>query len=92
MMNLELYSPEEISGMLRGKISAWSIRKLARESKIEHVRVDRGKILFTQAQVQAFLQAHTQRVVAAPVPANAGGLGFQGTSRSRKARAKAGLG
>lgn len=85
-MNLELYSPEEISEKLRRKISPWLIRKLAREKKIEHTRIERGKILFTEAQVKEFLESWSQPVAVAPAVQSVG-LAFSGTSRSRKARA-----
>lgn len=83
---VELYTPDEVSEMMRGKISAWTIRKLAREKKIEHVRIDRGKILFTHAQVSSFLESRTQTVLAGPtVSKQVDTLAFRGTSRSRKA-------
>jgi len=85
-VNLELYSPEEISDKLRRKVSPWLIRKLAREKKIEHTRIDRGKILFTESQVKAFLDSCSRPAEAAPA-VEAVGLAFVGTSRSRKARA-----
>lgn len=85
-MNLELFSPEEVSEKLRGKVSAWTLRKLAREKKIDHTRFERGKILFTEAQVHAFLQRWEQPAnVRSHAEIHEVPLVFQGTSRSRKA-------
>lgn len=86
-MSFELFSPEEVSERTRKKISPWKIRQLAREGKIEFVRIERGKILFTEAQIQGFLSAWTQTVLPPP-PAEQSGLAFKGTSRSRAARAQ----
>lgn len=88
-MSLELYSPEEVSEMLRRKVSAWTIRKLAREKKIDHTRIERGKILFTEAQVKSFLESCT-RPATAVIAVEESALAFQGTSRSRKSRAGVG--
>lgn len=84
-MNLELFSPEEVSERMRRKISAWKIRQLAREGKIEFVRIERGKILFTEPQIQAFLESWTQSV-AAMQPVVEEPIAFKGTSRSHAAR------
>ncbi|MGV2855366.1 helix-turn-helix domain-containing protein [Glutamicibacter sp. AGC13] len=87
-MNVALYSPEEVSVELRRKVSPWTIRKLAREKKIAHTRVERGKILFTEAQVKAFLESCVRQADSAP-EVEPEALAFQGTSRSPRARAGA---
>ncbi|WP_102158732.1 hypothetical protein [Zhihengliuella halotolerans] len=80
-----LYSPEEISEMMRGKLSAWSLRKLARDKAVECVRINGGRILFTAAQVERLLEEWTQSPKREPVAPEVA-LAFEGSPRARRLR------
>lgn len=80
-----LYSPEEVSDMTRGKISPYTLKRLARSRKIECLRGERDKILFTKSHVTALIESWTQPCDSQP-STPAVGLAFAGTARSRKAR------
>lgn len=86
MSVLDLYSPEEASGLMRNQVSPHTLRRLARENKIDCVRGERSKILFTEAHLEGLIETWTQRAESPQVKAPGLDLAFQGTSRSRKAR------
>jgi len=84
MDDFSLYSPNEVSDMTRGKISPYTLKRLARSGKVACVRGERDKILFTKAHVATLIESWTQHGEPEPV-SSAVGLAFAGTARSRKA-------
>jgi len=86
MSVLDLYSPEEASRLMRNQVSPHTLRRLARENKIDCVRGERSKILFTTAHLERLIESWTKRADSHRVEASGVTLAFQGTARSRKAR------
>lgn len=86
MTSVALYSPEEISEMTRNKLSPFTLKRLARDKKIDCVRGERNKILFTEAHVNSLIESMTQKSENTQKAEAAPTLAFKGTSRSRKLR------
>lgn len=85
MDDLALYTPEEISKMTRGNISAYTLKRLAREKKVGCVRGERDKIMFTKQQIKELIDAWSKSPEREPVAPEVA-IAFQGTSRSMRAR------
>ncbi|NMM32188.1 MAG: DNA-binding protein [Cellulomonas sp.] len=72
------FSPEEVAKTLG--TSAWWVREQARAGRAEHLRVGKGRIRFTAAQVatlveRATVREDTSRAERQPVPVDASVLG-----------------
>lgn len=87
MDDLALYSPEEVSKLTRGKISPWTLKRLARDGEVDCVRAERDKILFTKDQIRSIILRWSRSATREPVAPEVAEsrVLFQGTGRSRKA-------
>lgn len=58
--SLATYSPEEVATMLG--TSAWWVREQARHERVAHLRLGKGRIRFSPAQVAALVDSATVEV------------------------------
>lgn len=60
--------PEEASEVLGGAVTPRGLKRLARERKVEHVRLPGNKIAFTEEQVEKIPALFIQPADAKPTP------------------------
>jgi predicted site-specific integrase-resolvase len=62
---MNLYTPEDIAQRFPLIKAGW-LRRLAREGRIEHTRLERGRIAFTDQQVNEAIAKHASSTTKAP--------------------------
>ena len=86
-MDEKLYTPEEVAARLK-HLSAFTIRRLAAQKKIQHRRMARGKVLLSEGDVQGLVDFFKQEVQESEAPVEVDP--FPSTGRSQAiARGKA---